>query len=242
MHEKQFLRRVVKASRNGDFKNVMRKAKKEDIEELVGAIVQLLRKTTPPLKKKTVKVLQTNRRLLRHLVHPTYSWRSKRRYMVQKGGAFPAILAMIGKALFGLMLRAAPLMMRAAPAVIRAAPAIGRTINRLAPTIHRVYDAVGKVAATGSRVAARATALGTRLTAPGTRLGKAVKTVRNFGKTRGKQFSEFVIKQGQKPHALEAGTAETGIEGFKRWAEPVMAHAKTLRSSQQLPQVVRTWR
>jgi hypothetical protein len=205
----------------------MRKAKKEDIEELVGAIVQLLRKTTP-MRKKTIKVLQTNRRLLRHLVHPTYSWRSKRRYMVQKGGAFPAILAMLGKALFTVLVRAAPMM-------IRAAPAIGRVITRIAPTIGRVAEAAGKVAAAGSRVATKASALGTRLTGPGSRIGNVVKKVGNIGKTRGKQFSEWTLKQGQRPHVFEAGTVDTGISGFKAMgANPTMANAQIL-GSQQLP-------
>jgi hypothetical protein len=229
MHE--FLRKLLKAARSGDFKNVVRKAKKEDIEELVGVILQLLRKTTP-VRKKTINVIKTNRRLLRHLVHPTYSWRSKRRYMVQKGGAFPAILTMLGKALFSVLLRAAPMM-------IRAAPTIGRVVTRVAPTIGRVAEAAGKVAATGSRVAARASALGARLTAPGGRIANTVKKVTDIGKSRGKRYSEWVIKQGQRPHAFEAGTADTGIAGFRMMGDPTMANAQVLRS-QQLPAVAST--
>src|SRR5277367_3702422 len=39
-------------------------------------------KISPELKR----IIRKNRRLFRHLVHPAYSMKSKRRYLIQKGG------------------------------------------------------------------------------------------------------------------------------------------------------------
>src|SRR3981189_248550 len=64
---------------------------------------------------KKVKFIKQNRKFLRHIVHPSFSLKSKKRYMIQKGGAWwsalfggvgrAAISGTAGRSMFGNLAR-----------------------------------------------------------------------------------------------------------------------------------------
>ncbi len=72
----EFIKKLIHVRSGDDFKNVLRKAKLEEIETMVDLVSRLLRKTIP-VGKKMINIIKSNRHLLRHLVHPAYSWISK---------------------------------------------------------------------------------------------------------------------------------------------------------------------
>src|SRR3981189_2394764 len=67
------------------FVALLRGAKKNQIQSLVNATIKVLRKEIP-IKSRLRNAIIKHRRFLRHVVHPTYSLASKRRYLIQKGG------------------------------------------------------------------------------------------------------------------------------------------------------------
>src|SRR5204863_4580226 len=73
--------------RKCDYRAVIRKATDDDMKTLVDMSTNILRKKVP-LSKRHVKLVMQNRKAMRHLVHPQYSLKSKRRFLIkqQSGG------------------------------------------------------------------------------------------------------------------------------------------------------------
>ena len=82
--DKTFLQEFCK--RKCDLKKLIRKAKPDDIKSIVDMSTQILQKKIP-LNKRQLKLVAQNRHALRHLCHPKYSIKSKKRYLIQHGGS-----------------------------------------------------------------------------------------------------------------------------------------------------------
>src|SRR3981189_1427451 len=102
-----FLARLNKARSNDEFKRVMRKAKPEDVKAVIDLTMRIMRKKIP-LSKKYVAIIMKNRHRLRHMVHPKFSIKSKKRYFVQHGGSLSNLLK-IGAKFTGQLLKKLPL-------------------------------------------------------------------------------------------------------------------------------------
>ena len=79
----EFKKSLCKCKTQDEYKSCFKKAKPEDIQGLADFLCKVLKKQVPLGTKKKLIVLQ-NCRALRHLVHPSYSVKSKKRYL-QKG-------------------------------------------------------------------------------------------------------------------------------------------------------------
>src|SRR5271156_2164164 len=103
--KKDIIKRLARARNDDDFKSAIRNCKCDDIQKIVKMIVLAMSKKVP-VSKRIARFLRENRKCLRHLVHPQYSWKSKRRYLVQHdgtgGAAAKASAKLAGKALTGL--------------------------------------------------------------------------------------------------------------------------------------------
>ena len=136
-------------SKKCDFKKTMKRAKPEDVKAVVELATNILSKKIP-LKKRHIKIVLANRRMLRHLVHPSYSIQSKRRYLIQRGGGFASIMNSVGK----IANRVLPIIAKAtakAPIVLKSAQAIAKETAKAAAKpqnihIHRLKR-IGHVAA-----------------------------------------------------------------------------------------------
>src|SRR5436190_23891720 len=83
--------------RKCDFKALLRKASDDDIKAVVDMSASVLSKKVP-LNKPHVKLVLQNRRALRHLVHPQFSMRSKKKYLIkQQGGGFGSALGRLAR-------------------------------------------------------------------------------------------------------------------------------------------------
>src|SRR5277367_1908841 len=81
---KGFLTQLARSTKR-TFPSIIKNANKKDFRRLMQYMLEIMRrnvKIRPELKR----VIRKNRRLFRHLIHPTYSMKSKRRYLIQKGG------------------------------------------------------------------------------------------------------------------------------------------------------------
>src|SRR3981189_374912 len=119
------------------FVALLRGAKKNQIQSLVNATIKVLRKKIP-IKLRLRNAIIKHRRFLRHVVHPTYSLASKRRYLIQKGGG-PATAAM----------RALTLGFKYFTKLTRSLPSLARpltTVSRLSTSLPSLTD-VGRVGA-----------------------------------------------------------------------------------------------
>src|ERR1700727_3177482 len=92
-----FLGRLVKARTLEQFKKALKNASSNDIQQVVDLSTNVLKKKIP-LGKKDVNNVIANRRLLRHLVHPRFGWASKKKYLIQHGGALTRLMAKMAKA------------------------------------------------------------------------------------------------------------------------------------------------
>src|SRR3981189_2546175 len=70
-----------------DLKKRLKCANKDQIKTLVDLTFNIMKKNIPVCPKK-IKFIKQNRKFLRHIVHPSFSLKSKMRYMIQKGGAW----------------------------------------------------------------------------------------------------------------------------------------------------------
>src|SRR5204863_9375988 len=89
--------------RKCDFKALLRKASDDDIKAVVDMSASVRSKKVP-LNKPRVKLVLQNRRALRHLVHPQFSLRSKKKYLVKQQGeglasALGKLARVVGRAL-----------------------------------------------------------------------------------------------------------------------------------------------
>src|SRR3981189_302994 len=83
---KKFVNSLCKCSTE-DFKKRLKCANKDQIKTLVDLTFNIMKKNIPVCPKK-VKFIKQNRKFLRHIVHPSFSLKSKKKYMIQKGGAW----------------------------------------------------------------------------------------------------------------------------------------------------------
>ena len=138
------LHKLCKTRKPSKFQSILKKANEKEIKGLVSGIVNVMKKKVP-ISKRRACMIRKNRRMLRHLVHPTYSWKSKRRYLLQHGGGggWARIAADLGK-----IARVAE---RAAPALRRvSSTALARTAR--SPIVTRsAATATAREAAQASR-------------------------------------------------------------------------------------------
>src|SRR5271156_791676 len=83
--KKDIIKRLARARNDDDFKSAIRSCKCDDIQKIVKMLVLVMSKKVP-VSKRIARFLREDRKYLRHLVHPQYSWKSKRRYLMQSGG------------------------------------------------------------------------------------------------------------------------------------------------------------
>src|SRR5271156_4944271 len=83
--KKDIIKRLARARNDDDFKSAIRNCKCDDIQKIVKMLVLTMSKKVP-VSKRIARFLREDRKYLRHLVHPQYSWKSKRRYLMQSGG------------------------------------------------------------------------------------------------------------------------------------------------------------
>src|SRR5438552_11604086 len=100
-----FVQKLCKTKGSDKTKSILKKPKLEEIKTLVDLSLNILNKNIP-VRPKDLKCIKANRRILRHLVHPQFSLKSKRKYLIQKGGG-GNIFTMAGRAIASLFGRGA---------------------------------------------------------------------------------------------------------------------------------------
>src|SRR3981189_2730243 len=99
---KKFVNSLCKCSTE-DFKKRLKCANKDQIKTSVDLTFNIMKKNIPVCSKKVKFIKQNrqklNRKFLRHIVHPSFSPKSKKRYMIQKGGTWwSALFGGVGRA------------------------------------------------------------------------------------------------------------------------------------------------
>src|SRR5277367_4968727 len=82
---KSFLCRLANCNKNS-FKGIIKHADKKDLREFISFVSEVMHKKIP-IPKTMIRLIRNNRHVMRHLISPSYSLRSKQKYLVQKGGA-----------------------------------------------------------------------------------------------------------------------------------------------------------
>src|SRR5277367_2635647 len=113
---KSFLCRLANCNKNS-FKGIIKHADKKDLREFITFVSEVMHKKIP-IPKTMIRMIRNNRHVMRHLISPSYSLRSKQKYLVQKGGA-------------GSSLRSISC------GLARAAEGVGRTVGHGARTVQR---------------------------------------------------------------------------------------------------------
>src|SRR3977135_509789 len=83
---KKFVNSLCKCSPE-ELKKKLKCANKDQIKTLVDLTLNIMKKNIA-ISPKKVKIIKQNRKFLRHIVHPSFSLKSKKRFMIQKGGGF----------------------------------------------------------------------------------------------------------------------------------------------------------
>src|SRR3977135_1608274 len=83
---KKFVNSLCKCSPE-ELKKKLKCANKDQIKTLVDLTLNIMKKNIA-ISPKKVKIIKQNRKFLRHIVHPSFSIKSKKRFMIQKGGGF----------------------------------------------------------------------------------------------------------------------------------------------------------
>src|SRR5277367_3171540 len=87
---------VKSLCKKGDCSTILKKATPEQVKTLVDITLNIMKKRIP-LSKKGVKFVIAKRRELRHILNPKYSIKSKKRFIIQKGGGiFSPLLGLFG--------------------------------------------------------------------------------------------------------------------------------------------------
>src|SRR5277367_822445 len=87
--------------KKGDCAMILKKATPEQVNTIVDITLNIMKKRIP-LSKKGVKFVISKRRELRHVLNPKYSIKSKKRFIVQKGGGiFSPLLGLFGRSAAG---------------------------------------------------------------------------------------------------------------------------------------------
>src|SRR6266853_3387897 len=79
-------------------KDVIKNASKDELRHLMAHTMDIMNKkisATPQL----IKLIKQNRGVLRHIVHPQYSLKSKRKYLIQKGAGLSSVMKHIGRSI-----------------------------------------------------------------------------------------------------------------------------------------------
>src|SRR5271156_5645522 len=97
LDKKDIFRRLRRVKSDDDFKATIRKCKCEDIQKIVQMLVLVLSKKVP-ISPRHVRFIKNNRKCLRHMVHPQYSWKSKKRYLIQHRGTIKGLAKQGSKA------------------------------------------------------------------------------------------------------------------------------------------------
>src|SRR5277367_4251227 len=88
---------VKSLCKKGDCGMILKKATPEQVKTLVDITLNIMKKRIP-LSKKGVKFVISKRRELRHVLNPKYSLKSKKRFIVQKGGGiFAPLMSLLGR-------------------------------------------------------------------------------------------------------------------------------------------------
>src|SRR5277367_2070998 len=82
---KSFLCRLANCNKNS-FKGIIKHADKKDLREFINFVSEVMHKKIP-IPKAMIRLIRNNRHVMRHLISPSNSLRSKQKYLVQKGGA-----------------------------------------------------------------------------------------------------------------------------------------------------------
>src|SRR5277367_5208746 len=83
--------------KKGDCSTILKKANPEQVKTLVDITLNIMKKRIP-LSKKGVKFVMSKRRELRHVLNPKYSLKSKKRFIIQKGGGiFAPLMSFLGR-------------------------------------------------------------------------------------------------------------------------------------------------
>src|SRR5277367_545407 len=92
---------VKSLCKKGDCSMILKKASPEQVKTLVDITLNIMKKRIP-LSKKVVKFVISKRRELGHVLNPKYSLKSKKRFIVQKGGGvFSPLLGLFGRSAAG---------------------------------------------------------------------------------------------------------------------------------------------
>ena len=147
-----FLKCMCKTKDASQLKKVLKKASPNDMKCFVNTITDVMKKKIP-ISKQYAKIIIKNRKMLRHLVHPKFSMKSKKRYMVQKGGGIGSALARLARIGF----RAAgnigthagrPLRRIASEGSVRSlTPSFAKSLERIAKPAAQAVKGAGQVAA-----------------------------------------------------------------------------------------------
>src|SRR5271156_4946567 len=97
LDKKDIFRRLGRVKSDDDFKATIRKCKCEDIQKIVQMLVLVLSKKVP-VSPRHVRFIKNNRKCLRHLVHPQYSLKSKKIYLMKHGGTLSGLAKQGAKA------------------------------------------------------------------------------------------------------------------------------------------------
>ena len=131
------LHRLCRTRDEGKFKNIVKGATECEMKEFVHGVTEIMRKKVP-VSKRCAKMIVQNRRFFRHMVHPKFGWKSKKRYLKQKGGtkglralsAVSRLLGLAGNAALGPLKKMGNL---------------SRVVTRNTPPITRSKKAASKV-------------------------------------------------------------------------------------------------
>jgi len=177
----------------------------DDVKEIVKCITLVMQKRFP-VPPKTVKLIISNKRQLRHFINPSYSFKSKRRYLNQRGGAGWSLLANIGKLIKRVITKLSPSLVKETGRKLlpsrfmtKVVKDAGKT-NRLAATVAKggsQAGTVGKAALTAAE-AIKPVAVGAK------KIPAAVMKYRPRPKTSGEKLMEF-SKLGTKFEGIMSG-------------------------------------
>src|SRR5271163_653989 len=81
---KGFLKQLTCCNKKS-FPSIIKHANNKDLRRLVAFTMEVLRKNVKA-NPELVRLIKQNRHMLRHIVHPSYSLKSKKRYLIQHGG------------------------------------------------------------------------------------------------------------------------------------------------------------
>src|SRR5258708_40234906 len=86
-----FIKSLCKCKGEDEWKANIRKAKPDEIKTIVDLALNVAKKNVSVCHKNAT-VLVRNRKFFRHLLLPSFSFRSKKRFFIQKGGAIGGFL------------------------------------------------------------------------------------------------------------------------------------------------------